>query len=630
MKSSPFLICLLLAMFISHCGVKKASNQLNQKQLTCKLPDGAEPTHYTPTNLFEILDISKFKSTQILIDGTPKRVSISPSGCINTFRINQVKLENESLLILPEQKAFSRYRSSKKEILFEVYNSDDRITLNSPRRHFKAGETIPFLNGPFTVETRYCLERLGSDSCQEEPLWQNSELEEFSNNVQVQPEWEGSFRIHILSQDSFGIVKQDSFDVDFNSSMPSLDVDFKYFSPSLTYNGIMVREINPNYKIGFSTNRPLETMNIEYCIEDYLVPEELRTCEWQDFDPFDPKTIENGWGRVKYRGQDIFGNESIESSEHYIVRKKCTYEELEATDQYCTDIKGPVNLGSFGGGNPSWKLEQVISIQGKLFLTGVSTSNRDLFKNLRSVTSLEIFSSFYGEKDLSIFSSLEEVLNNVTISSNFTLESLKGLDQIKSIGGKIEVTYNMALKSLEGIEQLESIGQELHITQHDQVTNFNFPNLKSVPKIKVSGNVGLVSAKFPILDKSIEIELADNESFKDLSIPNLKALEVLLISRNSSLTRFSGLESLETIFRDFIVAENQKLVSLSLPKLSYIFKLEALNNSRLIELLGDNRYSSLGIITVKQNPKLCGPHQKSYWQINSDFVFDSEDNCTQP
>ncbi len=171
--------------------------------------------------------------------------------------------------------------------------------------------------------------------------------------------------------------------------------------------------------------------------------------------------------------------------------------------------------------------------------------------------------------DLSPLSNITNVIGNLVIRNNDSLNTLNGLHNITSVANLLLIQHNDNLTTMNGLESLEYVGTILNITMNDNLNNLTgLGSLTQVNGARITYNDNLTTLEGvenlnSMGSQNLLIEHNDSLS----SIIGLEGLSTvegnLTIQYNNSLTTLEGLENLSMVQDYFSITNNQSLVALS-------------------------------------------------------------------
>jgi hypothetical protein len=257
----------------------------------------------------------------------------------------------------------------------------------------------------------------------------------------------------------------------------------------------------------------------------------------------------------------------------------------------CTIIEGDVNFAP----------NMVTSLVG---LNGITAVNGDLNIN---ITLLNYLSGL---------NSLTKVGGNLIFNHNDRFRSLSSLENLDSVGGVFELSYSDTLPNLNGLENLKYVGDTLRLIHCDSLANFSgLENLNYVGNlIFIYWNNGLLSLDgLDGLETISSIYVHDNNALTDVSaLGHLDTIPgYLSFGHNDILPGFFGLNGIKAIMGGLRVTNDDAIVSMAgLDSLSYAGFLllgspDVGGNESLISLAGLENVQHLnGDLIIAQNPML--------------------------
>lgn len=264
-----------------------------------------------------------------------------------------------------------------------------------------------------------------------------------------------------------------------------------------------------------------------------------------------------------------------------------TQQEVDDFGRRCyTKIEGKLNIGSFFPKDPNaitdlGSLESLLAVSGNVEIrNNKALTSFDGLHNLGSAGGLMSIDGNENLKRLTGLRSLNFIARGMTISNNNSLTNLDGLQGLSSISSNsvFQISQNQNIINLEGLENLKTAGF-LYITYNRKLISLKgVNNLKEVGGLYISGNSSLTSLS----------------GFGN-SISSLNSLDIV---NNIVLKDFNGLMSAEAKISNYAnIVDNTSLESLDGLKFNNnIYNLEIRNNTQLV-----NISAMSDINTIKKN-----------------------------
>ncbi|HKK88653.1 MAG TPA: T9SS type A sorting domain-containing protein [Saprospiraceae bacterium] len=244
--------------------------------------------------------------------------------------------------------------------------------------------------------------------------------------------------------------------------------------------------------------------------------------------------------------------------------------------------------------------------------------------------SVQLFNQFYPNCDiiqgdlvighsvrnLSGLSQIKRIDGNLLIRDtsmgnqmNQDLISLDGLHHLESVGGDIHIDGIERLVDLSGLTSLETIGGAFYVTNNTSLKNLDgLTNLDTIyGNLVISRNPSLLHLNgLNTVDQLLgDIEITYNHLTQDLSgLENLEKVNGHFIIQGNFIDSLKGLEKLQTVEKDLIIASNPSLTiigrvagnyEMGPVKLSRVGgTLSINNNSKLINVSGLNGLEEIG------------------------------------
>lgn len=277
----------------------------------------------------------------------------------------------------------------------------------------------------------------------------------------------------------------------------------------------------------------------------------------------------------------------------------CSQKQLIVTSQSnldsiasCKTFKGDI---VFSHSLESASLEGVEVIEGSLKAFNLTNLNWVAAPELKEITGtlqLTILERLYRAS----FPKLTKVgdINLITLNRLRKIDLAAGIQEANGL-----VVSDTALGSLEGVNAFEELSM-LRIDNNKDITQINFPKLKSAYFITVSsnhhGDVG-VSVKFPELTQAQEFTLQD---ISDIDAAKLSHINntFSIIDTKAKVINFPQLARVDD---SFSILSNSNLNNVTFPKLELVGGGFSISKNRNLETISSKSFPELKIVDGSVN-----------------------------
>lgn len=313
----------------------------------------------------------------------------------------------------------------------------------------------------------------------------------------------------------------------------------------------------------------------------------------------------------------------------------------------CTEILGNVTIGKCTTEGTICNISEITNLNGLSSLTAIggnlSISKNEILSSLDGLNNLESIGGnlFFSQnpliQNMDALANLSTLEGTLSISSGDNMLNVDSLANLNSLGG-IRLYNNPILQNLDGLSNITSIttaGIEVSLCHSlpnlnplENLTNFTGPIVINQNDLLESIN-GLSNISIPAL---AEIRIHDNPLL--MSIQALSGFEYisgdLRISSNESLTSLAGLHNLDSIGGDFIMFDNNSLLTVDdLLNLTRVGESLTLSGASLANINGLSNLTQIGKdFTISNNviPTLAG--LQNLLSVGKDLKLNGCDSLT--
>lgn len=618
------LFLIVSVVILVGCGAEKVSNRVDKEMLLCG--NESRPAAHewlSPTNLPDFVGFDKLAQLEVLrLDKSRKfsEVAVTRKGCLLTSPPSAgdvfiVKAEKLKAVLDGSTASAKRLEFLKDEPQYFV-------TIDSPKRQFSSLDSIP-LAATTELSLKHCFRKLESpvNDCLDEgglSLWENPAYRETGDSIQELPAESGDYRLYVLGRDIFDQSSVFTFDLEINNTRPDIKPDFVSPLRQVQFqqqDGFMV---DADYKLGFSSNKPLNQLTIRYCFRSGLdpavvLPTACQGAEQLQFDAFNPQRFQPGFWAIQFQVEDLAGNRSPWSLQYLLVKQECEAADLNQFPvPFCTHIRGSLLSSILLQEVPVEAFRYLVEVDGRLEIT----ANSDLenwvepFENLRSVGSLVLIGN--AIKSLTIFHKLRTIRDSLELKSNIFLKDLSGLEGLQSIPKNLAIHDNSDLESLKGLESLRSVGGRLSILGISKLRDISgLRNLRNLVDLEIRQQEYLEElGNFSQLREVQNLILDELPILNDLrGFSQLQRVENITLQNLGRLRNLQGLESVRHIRGETNIRNNPSLQDLTALRGVEDFSFfNIVNNDSLVKLFSPaegSNWPSILLLEVSDNDSLC-------------------------